>query len=605
MANYSAIKSEIDVNIKANGNEEITGPVLNGVLNDMVDTLGYSSEVVDLTTFIAARFTTYISATTGKWTSSSATRTFYVPVMPGVCYRIQAKPDQQARYAVVKDTVHTVGTVPNYSDSDSGLHIIPVAKHRDVVIPSDAAYLAVNYTVSNVVVTPVISILTPYPVLLGDDIAAMKVRESGAITFETKKRIDCRSTSANFGLVVSAPDSTWGTTQLIDITGAKKIRFYGTLGHTSGNYQGWTGLCFYDESGVGIKTGVYVIQPSVQVTNGWWDLDVPAGAKYVRYTALVSTQSTSRPVKMFRLEEEDIYNPRDLSILTSRYEGQKIHLDKFAYRWMTYAGNAVGGQSAAIFGDYLFIVEDYLAKISCYNIRTRKLLYTLTTGISAPTYWHCNQSQFGPLYYDPDDDFPLLYIAMQNDPNNRGSWVAFRIVPTYTDGEISSFTLTQVQTIHLPVMTDANCMGHPNMAYDKLNNCFWAYHRNNNSAADNYRKARFSKFAVPAIWNGSTLITDVDLTDADILDTFGDDRWSMYNAQGGFILDGKLYIVQGYPGAGYVYLRVVDLYVAREMVSLVDLLRAGVSQEPEGLVYWEGDVYFTTGTQRIVRLSFD
>lgn len=40
MANYANIKATIDANIKQNGNEEITGPVMNSVLNAMVDSLG-------------------------------------------------------------------------------------------------------------------------------------------------------------------------------------------------------------------------------------------------------------------------------------------------------------------------------------------------------------------------------------------------------------------------------------------------------------------------------------------------------------------------------------------------------------------------------------
>lgn len=40
MANYATIKAEVDLNIKANGNEEITGPILNGVLKDMITALG-------------------------------------------------------------------------------------------------------------------------------------------------------------------------------------------------------------------------------------------------------------------------------------------------------------------------------------------------------------------------------------------------------------------------------------------------------------------------------------------------------------------------------------------------------------------------------------
>ena len=40
MSNYNSLKTAIDANIKQNGKQEITGPVLNSVLNAMVNTLG-------------------------------------------------------------------------------------------------------------------------------------------------------------------------------------------------------------------------------------------------------------------------------------------------------------------------------------------------------------------------------------------------------------------------------------------------------------------------------------------------------------------------------------------------------------------------------------
>ena len=40
MANYAAVKAHIDADIKRNGQNAITGNVLNGVLNEMVDVLG-------------------------------------------------------------------------------------------------------------------------------------------------------------------------------------------------------------------------------------------------------------------------------------------------------------------------------------------------------------------------------------------------------------------------------------------------------------------------------------------------------------------------------------------------------------------------------------
>ena len=40
MSNYNTLKTTIDANIKQNGNQEITGPILNSVLNQIVNILG-------------------------------------------------------------------------------------------------------------------------------------------------------------------------------------------------------------------------------------------------------------------------------------------------------------------------------------------------------------------------------------------------------------------------------------------------------------------------------------------------------------------------------------------------------------------------------------
>ena len=40
MSNYNNLKTSIDANIKQNGNQEITGQILNSVLNQMVNILG-------------------------------------------------------------------------------------------------------------------------------------------------------------------------------------------------------------------------------------------------------------------------------------------------------------------------------------------------------------------------------------------------------------------------------------------------------------------------------------------------------------------------------------------------------------------------------------
>lgn len=50
MSNYTSLKATINANIKANGNQEITGPVLNSVLTAMVNSLGAGFQFVGVAT---------------------------------------------------------------------------------------------------------------------------------------------------------------------------------------------------------------------------------------------------------------------------------------------------------------------------------------------------------------------------------------------------------------------------------------------------------------------------------------------------------------------------------------------------------------------------
>ena len=50
MSNYNNLKTSIDANIKQNGNQEITGPILNSVLNQMVNILGTGYQFAGIAT---------------------------------------------------------------------------------------------------------------------------------------------------------------------------------------------------------------------------------------------------------------------------------------------------------------------------------------------------------------------------------------------------------------------------------------------------------------------------------------------------------------------------------------------------------------------------
>lgn len=70
MANYSNLKSAIDTNIKTNGNEEITGAILNTVLNSMVTSLGAGYQYMGV-------------ATTSTNPGTPDAKVFYLAYTPG------------------------------------------------------------------------------------------------------------------------------------------------------------------------------------------------------------------------------------------------------------------------------------------------------------------------------------------------------------------------------------------------------------------------------------------------------------------------------------------------------------------------------------------
>lgn len=70
MANYSNLKSAIDTNIKTNGNEEITGAILNSVLNSMVTSLGAGYQYMGV-------------ATTSTNPGTPDAKVFYLAYTPG------------------------------------------------------------------------------------------------------------------------------------------------------------------------------------------------------------------------------------------------------------------------------------------------------------------------------------------------------------------------------------------------------------------------------------------------------------------------------------------------------------------------------------------
>ena len=409
--------------------------------------------------------------------------------------------------------------------------------------------------------------------------------------------LDCRPTSSRFG-DISLPVNNWGTSQYVDVRNAKYIRIYRNLASTAGN-PSYSGLCFYDKDRKPMAEGVarIIYGPNGTAFSDWTVHEVPDGAVWFRVSVSVTASTRMEyPIELYNLSPNEIVGMQAPNY-DYQYFGDKIDLTSSPrpYQWRKIKGAiAANYQSAAIYGKYLFIVNNYLSSVMLFNMETWVTLYTYNTGFPTESILHCNQTQFGTAKYDAADMFPLLYTCTQNNEQGRCEWRAYRITPTITNDEISAFSMALVQTIYLPVMTDENALGNANPAFDYGNNCLWAYSRNNRAGADNYHRARFTKFAIPAIFdNNNQVISSVTLSDGDILDSF-EAGFSMQYAQGGFISGGRLFIGQGGPSYPITAIRVIDLYAKRAQVSYFDLAHDGILDEPEGMFQYDGHIWMHT-----------
>lgn len=264
-----------------------------------------------------------------------------------------------------------------------------------------------------------------------------------------------------------------------------------------------------------------------------------------------------------------------------------------------YAPLGLKHQSAAAYGDYAFFVTDKRSQISLYNLSKKKFVCSLHLKGAKTDVFHCNQSSFGVKKYDSSDPFPLLYISQRAEEDKRCFIEVYRIIPTFDEAlsEYSSFIIEQVQTIYLPAMSFENSLGNANCVIDNSGCMMYTYSRNNNSAEKNYGRCKISKFVIPDIYNEIVILEDCDIVSSFMIDC------SAVNMQGGCINGDYLFIGQGYPGVGYMYLNIVDL-VTQTLIQRYDLKSYGVDWEPEGCFFYDGSVMLAH-TSAISRIDME
>ncbi len=270
-----------------------------------------------------------------------------------------------------------------------------------------------------------------------------------------------------------------------------------------------------------------------------------------------------------------------------------------------YATNGVTHQSSACFEDYLILVSKYVSKISLYNLKSRKLLCVKElqpwTELRGKTdIYHANNCSFGSQKYKDSDLFPLLYVSHRENNEKRGVLQVFRVVPMKTQknkDDYDSLSISLVQTIYYPEMTDKNALGSPWTVIDIDNNCMYTYSRNNRGKSANRGMCRVSKFKIPAARESR----EIFLNEKDILESY-EVSFKAPLSQGACIHKGRMYIAQGVSPKKYLWLRVIDLK-KKKLLRTIDLKKAGLPSEPEGCFIYDNHLMISTAGKRIFKIN--
>lgn len=230
-------------------------------------------------------------------------------------------------------------------------------------------------------------------------------------------------------------------------------------------------------------------------------------------------------------------------------------------------------QDGDCYGDYYFQFKNFNKKILITNLKSKEFLGAVE--LTANSKNHCNTVSFSRLFYDKDDEFPLLYVSGSMDGK-------YNHVQVYRIQRMEYlFSFTKIQEITLPQCNQKNHLYWTGAAMDNENGFMYVY--------ANDGGAHIAKFSIPDI-----LQENVILTDEDILEQFSLPGFT--HQQGAVIRNGLLYVMDGVPHSGDTnYLRIIDL-VNKKDFEMINISALGYGNiEFESLSYYE-DCFITASS---------
>lgn len=241
-------------------------------------------------------------------------------------------------------------------------------------------------------------------------------------------------------------------------------------------------------------------------------------------------------------------------------------------------------QGAAAYGKYFFQFSDHMENVGVYDLDEKKLIGV--TSLQKNELYHCNNAGFGKEFWSEEDEFPLLYVSMENIDAHCA--LVFRVQKA--DG---AFVFTIVQTIRYPDPRTGGAY-YPNSVVDGENGLIYVmgYTENSYEKKKNNR-IRVTKFGLPG-----KDTSDVQLKAEDALDDF--EVESVTATQGAIVRKGIIYQVYGFGGKSFLKLLDSD---KKEYIATVRLPKYKFRAEPECLVYYNGALFCADVNGVVYRFS--
>ena len=267
----------------------------------------------------------------------------------------------------------------------------------------------------------------------------------------------------------------------------------------------------------------------------------------------------------------------------SIYKSLEIKIDSIV-RYMNQS-SATQTQGASCYNNYLFDFGNNMTYIHIYDMNTKSLVKRFNSQMSNALY-HCNNVCFSNIYYSENDIFPLLFVSQQRT-------IPQEVQVCRITGELDNPEISIICVIMLPTIDDLCVKNRTDVVLDNENNAMYAY-----TESKDYNLCTL-KFNIPQVLNNQTIyLSNQDIKEISIYN-------NIYVAkQGAVIKNGFLYVIKGIPNRNPLALTIINLY--NHSWTEFDLSDYGVSWEPEGIFFYNEELYCTSNNNRgIYKFYFD